>query len=211
MSVLNHLIIEYVFEGHKRGYNFTTPTHAYDDTTLKTIWKHAMPRGQGWGADHFIGSRAIKCFPLPDDRIAISETIVTDLADETGRRGIRRAVIETFRPIAINAYFRARLATYDLHTQNAANILHNRVYHRFPNKNQPLIISYPYKGLMLWRVVEALIFQLMLNMPRQLQNRSNPYHFTTLALDYRDESPIVVLPTEKTSEITDFPVLILPS
>lgn len=211
MSLHNHLVIEYVFEGHKRGYNFTTPTHTYDDVTLKTIWKHAMPRGQGWGADHLIGSRAIKAFPLPDGKIAISETTVTDLADETGRRGIRRAVIETFRPIAINAYFRARLATYDLHTQNGANILHNRVYHRFPNRNQPLIMSYPYKGVMLWRIIEAFMFQLMLNMPRNLQNRQTPYHFTTLALDYRDESPIVVIPAEKVSDTTDYPVFNLQS
>lgn len=209
---MNHLVIEYVFEGHKRGYNFTTPTHAYDDATIKTIWKHAMPRGQGWGAETYIGSRAIKCFPLLDGRVALSETIVTDLADETGRRGIRRAVIEIFRPIALNAYFRARLATYDLNIQNVANILHNRIYHRFPNRNNaPFILAYPYRSTLLWRVIEACMFQLMLNMPRSLQNRPMPYHFTTLALDYRDESPIVVIPTEKASQITDAPVFMLQS
>jgi hypothetical protein len=42
--VIPQLVLEYVFEGHQRGYNFTSSTKGFSDTVLKTIWRTAMPR-----------------------------------------------------------------------------------------------------------------------------------------------------------------------
>ena len=95
---MRQLVLEYVFEGHKRGYNITSPTNGFNDDTLKTVWRNAMPRGQGWGADAYIGARSLKSFPLPDGRIALADVHVTGLHDESGRGGIRKAVVDIMQP-----------------------------------------------------------------------------------------------------------------
>ncbi|NJL56806.1 hypothetical protein HC928_17885 [bacterium] len=81
------LVIEYVHEGHQRGYNFTSPTDGYTDAALKQVWRGAMPRGQGWGAEGLAGAHALKSFVLDDGRVALSRVTVTDQADDAGRRG----------------------------------------------------------------------------------------------------------------------------
>jgi membrane-bound lytic murein transglycosylase B len=43
------LTLEYVLDGSRPGYQFTTPTNGIGEAALKTIWRSAMPRGQGWG------------------------------------------------------------------------------------------------------------------------------------------------------------------
>ena len=80
------LVIDYVLEGHQRGYNFTSSTDGYSDAELKLIWRRAMPRGQGWS--QYIGARSLKCFPLDGQRrAAVCETVVTAQRDEHGRGG----------------------------------------------------------------------------------------------------------------------------
>ena len=79
---MKQLILEYVLEGHKRGYNFTSSTQGFHDDVLKSIWRKAMPRGQGWNAAVYAGARSLKSFWLEDGRMAMSETVVTDMRDE---------------------------------------------------------------------------------------------------------------------------------
>ncbi len=52
------LVLEYVLNSRRPGYNFTTPTNGFSDSTLKAIWQQAMPRGQGWR--HYIGAQSLK-------------------------------------------------------------------------------------------------------------------------------------------------------
>ncbi|MBZ0289190.1 MAG: hypothetical protein K8I30_16335, partial [Anaerolineae bacterium] len=89
---MNRLVLEYVFEGHQRGYNFTSPTRQFSDAILKAIWRTAMPRGQGWGG--YQGAQSLKTFGLEGGGVAVADVTVTDQRDESGRAGIRRAVID---------------------------------------------------------------------------------------------------------------------
>ena len=106
------LVIEYVLEGHQRGYNFTSSTQGYSDDDLKTIWRNAMPRGQGWSA--FVGARSLKCFPLDEHglRVVACETVVTDMIDENGRGGIRRATIQVMARADYLTYLDRRFARF---------------------------------------------------------------------------------------------------
>lgn len=83
---MRQLVIDYVLEGHQRGYNFTSSTQGFHDDVLKSIWRAAMPKGQGWGA--YVGARSLKAFALEDSRLALSEVTVTDRRDESGRTHI---------------------------------------------------------------------------------------------------------------------------
>jgi len=199
------LVIEYVFEGHKRGYNFTSPTRGYDDDALRVIWRSAMPRGQGWG--QYIGARSIKAFPLPDDRIALAEAVVTDQADEGGRRGIRRVTIEALTARQFTGALQSRLASYpaeargiaDFRVKTCAREI-DRAIGRFRRDPQAILI-HPYRGGDDWQAVEAMILSLALNPTGTLKRIGSPLSFTTLALDYRDESRIVALPAEKSDTV----------
>ncbi|GAB4513623.1 MAG: hypothetical protein OHK0046_14570 [Anaerolineae bacterium] len=200
------LVIEYVMEGHQRGYNFTTPTAGYDEATLKTIWRQAMARGQGWGAPVYTGARAIKSFPLPDGQFAVSEVIVTDLEDEGGRRGIRRAEIEVMPPRLYALHLESRLAGYpaDIRAEAARKaVICSQRANRL-KKDMPLVITAPYTTPRAWWLVEALILTLAVT-PRGALQRWGVVPFTTLALDYRGESRMVALPEERTN-VVDMPI-----
>jgi len=204
---MNRLILEYVLEGHRRGYDFTSPTHNFDDDVLKSIWRKAMPRGQGWGNTVYEGARSIKAFPLPDGRVAVSEVTVTDMVDENGRRGIRRAVIDVMTKRLLGHHLNSRLAGYPDEIRTHARQKHDSIVSMSPRikNNQPILITLAYKSNQeSWWLVEALILMLAVSPPASLRRlaRREMITFTTLALDYRNESMFVGIPAQNTIDIT---------
>ena len=211
---MQQLVIEYVFEGHQRGYNITSATNGLDQTTLKTIWRRAMPRGQGWG--RYIGARALKCFPLDDGLVAVSEVTVTDQRDESDRAGIRRAVIDLMDRRDYLAYLDNRLLNLPPEVRVQVDRLPSftqraKIMNRaLPgvNKNPQMILSYPYTNPHHWLVIEGLVLKLALSPIGPMRRWGRVIPFTTLALDYREESLLVVLPESKARTIKP-PVLSL--
>lgn len=195
------LVIEYVFEGHERGYNFTSSTKGIADDTLKHIWRNAMPRGQGWG--QYIGAKSLKCFPIVDsDKIAVCDVIVTDLADERGRTGIRKAVVDILSETAYFAFLRERLESYSKTVRSRAedrltfckrtNII-GKTLPKF-RKNHQLILVRPFKNPEDHQVMEAFTLRLALEPLISMKRWGVVIPFTTLALDHLEESTMVVLP-----------------
>lgn len=207
---MNRLVIEYVFEGHRRGYNFTSSTAGFSDDVLKAVWRGAMPRGQGWGKPAFSGARSIKCFQLPDARIAVSEVTVTDLEDEHGRRGIRHAVVDIMPPRVFGHHLESRLAGYPAGIRTETRTLYAKISKRLPRqkKDAPLVLAHPYSNSNDWWVIEALVLELArqpVGWLRRVQSGIVP--FTTLGLNHHDETGIVALPAEQAALITDVTVL----
>jgi hypothetical protein len=205
---MHKLIIEYVLDGKRPGYNFRPPTDGFDDATLKAVWRSAMPRGQGWGTDSFLGSRSVKTFPIDRSRMAVSEVLVTGQQDEQGRRGIRRAEITVMNHSAYLAHLQARLKHYPKPVQDAAERRLNRfVWRRIVDRallrsGQQIVLAHPYRHADDWQLVEALILHLVTSKRmRLIEGWGFTSPFTTLALDHRDESRIVALPLDKTGKI----------
>lgn len=215
---MRQLVLEYVFEGHKRGYNFTSSTQGFSDATLNFIWRSAMPRGQGWGANGtYTGAKSLKCFSLEDGRFAISEVTVTDLRDESGRGGIRRAVIDVLPDAAYSDDLRKRLVAFPP-TVQAAIASKPSLWQRkqildrtLPkmNKMPQVVLSYPYTSPADWQFAEALVLKMILAPLSPLKRWGRVIPFTTLALDYRDESPVVVLPADRAERLNGVPVVSL--
>ena len=198
------LVLEYVLDGHKRGYNFTTATGPLDDAALRAIWRGAMPRGQGWNAPDYAGAHSLKCFPVGDGVVAVSDVMVTEMRDENGRGGIRRAVIDVLSQGEYRAYLEARLATLpgDLHARLADKPSFGqriRIIERalpWFGKEQRLILSHPYH-MADWRFIEALVIKLALNPVGPMRRWAVPLSFTSLALEHRDEAQIVAIPAAR--------------
>lgn len=199
------LVIEYVHEGHLRGYNFTSPTQGIDDAVLKQVWRSAMPRGQGWGAEAFAGAQTLKTFGLDDGRVALSQVIVTDQVDDAGRRGIRRAEITLYAPSAYLEALELRLTQYSSVVRATADRMltlcqRTRIIEKtLPKirKEPQVILSHPFTSPAAWQVIEVVALRLALHPPLPLRRWGRIIPFTTLALDYRDEGKIVALPTSK--------------
>ncbi|MBN2471978.1 MAG: hypothetical protein JXN59_14755 [Anaerolineae bacterium] len=200
---MTDLVLEYVLDGRRPGYNFTTPTSGYDPETLKTIWQQAMPRGQGWR--DFIGARALKCFPLAGGRqAAISEVTVTDQADEIGRQGIRRAAITLLDGADFLDYLALRLALLpEQARQEATRRLSWRRWKQIMDRAAPkarakagqIVLAGEYSGPAGWQVMEAAVLLVATSQRvRALKGWPRVLPLTTLALDPRDESRLVALP-----------------
>lgn len=202
------LVLEYVFEGHKRGYNFTSSTQVYDDDTLRHIWRGAMPRGQGWR--DYMGATSLKCFPLDDRRVVVSDVTVTDLADERGRQGIRRAEIEVIAEADYVPFLQKRLESYPSEIrQRAENKLTicrrtdiiARTLPKF-RRDAQLVLVRPYEKD--WQVLEAFVLMLVLHPVIAMRRWMPVIPFTTLALDHREEAAVVGIPAAK-AETLDVP------
>jgi hypothetical protein len=194
------LIIDYLLDGEQRGYAFTTPTNHLDPRTVKTLWRQAMPRGQGWGA--YNDARSLKVIPLENGRIAVSEVTVTDRRDELGRQGLRRAEITLLNSHEYDTFLRERWQATPADVRTAADRKAGfRLWKRLADMAIPrmrgepqLILAYPYANTTQWRVIEALMLKLMLTPTLRFVRGLG---FTTLALDHREESPVVALPLDK--------------
>jgi hypothetical protein len=201
---MRQLLIEYVFEGHKRGYNFTSPTNGFNDDTLKLVWRSAMPRGQGWGADIYLGARSLKSFHLPDGRVALAESIVTGLRDESNRGGIRRTQIQIMQSGEYSENLASRLEEYPVHVKTditrKPRFGERRKVPRIKGDDQ-IILSCPYQNTVSWQSVEALILKTALEELNKRWTQGKIISFTTLALDFRNESQVVVMPETRVTEL----------
>ncbi len=222
---MTQLAISYLLEGTRRGYNFTSPTDGVDPETLKAVWRGAMPRGQGW--ENYPGAASLKCFPLASGEAAICDVTLTDMQDEVGRRGIRRAAINVLPPSQYQ-----RLLIERLHAlppglvATAERRLGSRewelLFRKYRDSKKPktiikpqTILAYPYSSEG-WRFVEACILLLatrstLLTNLIEISPTINPFadrllSFTTLALDYREEGRIVALPLDK-AQAFDIPFI----
>lgn len=200
---MRQLVLEYVFEGHKRGYNITSPTNGFNDDTLKTVWRSAMPRGQGWGAPVYETAHSLKSFSLPDGRIALADVNVTGLRDESGRGGIRKAVVDIMQPGEYLDALRMRLTHYPQSIQIEANRKPGFGRRRIPKVqgDSQTVLSHPYKTADAWQLIEALILVEAIELLDRRWLGSKYFSFTTLALEYRDESQLVVLPESRATEL----------
>ncbi len=191
---MNKLVIEYVLEGARRGYNFTSSTDGLSDEVLKAIWRFAMPRGTGWSA--YIGARSIKAFILPDEQVAISEVTVTNQVDETGRTGIRRAEVQLLPPNAFARYLQTQWTSYPPSVTAIARERCTTLVRKLPRikADTSLILTYPYQSAQQWQVIEAAMMYLMLEPPRSWKKLNPPFPFTTLTLDSRAENPLIAMP-----------------
>jgi len=210
------LTIEYVLDGSRPGYQFTTPTNGIGEAALKTIWRHAMPRGQGWG--QFVGARSLKCFPLDGERqVAFSEVTVTDQTDESGRRGIRRAEIMLLDAETCPDALTLRLVMLPETVRDAANRLLtfwrwkrilDRAVPKMRRKNGQIVLAYPYTDPEAWRVVEAAMLTIATSRRlRALKGGPCACSLTTLALDHRDESALTAIPLALARSIKDVHVI----
>lgn len=223
---MRELTIDYLLEGTRRGYNFTSPTEGVDTASLKAIWRSAMPRGQGW--EHYPGAASLKCFPLDSGEAAICDVTLTDLQDEVGRRGIRRAAIQLAAPAEYRHTLRERLHALPPATvEEAERRLYSRewelLFKKYRDAKKPksivkpqTILAYPYSADG-WRFVEACILLLatrstLLTNLIEISPTINPFadrllSFTTLALDFREEGRIVALPLDKLRAFADVPYI----
>lgn len=208
------LVIEYVHEGHQRGYNFTSATDGYTDAALKQVWRGAMPRGQGWGAEGLAGAYALKSFVLDDGRVALSRVTVTDQVDDAGRRGIRRAEVEVFTPDTYLETLQAHIARYSSVVRATAERMltlcqRTRIIEKtLPKlrKNPQVILAHAYTSPAAWQVIEVVALRLALHPPLPMRRFGRVIPFTTLALDYREEGKLVALPTAK-AQALDVPYI----
>jgi hypothetical protein len=193
------LVIEYSFEGHQRGYNYSSPTHGYSDEELKAIWRQAMPRGQGWS--DFVGATSLKCFAL-DRSVAVCETEITALRDEHGRGGIRRTVIEILSQADYRDWLQARLddlpdpiglSLQRLPTLRQRMAIANKTLPG-PRREQQLVVTAGYESPESWRLVEGLLLKLALDPVGPMKRWDRLIPFTTLALSHQGESALVALP-----------------
>lgn len=209
------LVIDYSLDPPRPGYTFRTGTDGLDEGSLRKIWQHAMPRGQGW-ASGYIGASSLKAFPLGDGRMALSGTLVTDLADELGRKGIRRAEISVFTPAEYPQIIDSLLASFPTTIrQQAYRRLSTAWWQRFWDRLIPhlsshrqLVLAHPYTTPDAWQIIEALVLFIVVSPHMRALNGWGPQvSFTTLALDYREESRIVALPTRKALELSNIPLV----
>jgi hypothetical protein len=200
---MRQLIIEYALEGRHRGYTYTSETRGFNDDTLKFVWRTCMPRGQGWGAAEFQQARSLKSFLLPDGRVALSDVVVTDARDESGRAGIRKASIDIMQPGEYAEALQGRFLAYPSSVQAEASRKPGFGRRRVPRVGDGQVIcSHPYMQAQQWQLIEALILHTAITrMEGWLGGQL--LCFTTLALDYRDESPLVVLPESRAQQLTD--------
>ncbi|MBK8024783.1 MAG: hypothetical protein IPK19_26035 [Chloroflexi bacterium] len=226
------LTLDYLLDGDRRGYTFTTPTDDLPPETLKALWRGAMPRGQGWAEDRFSGARSLKVFGLPDGTAALCDVVVTDQRDEMGRRGIRRAQITVATARESQTLLTERLAALpDSVVQEAERRLSSRewalMFRKYREGPQPrsfvkpqTILAYPYEngsGAQKWAFVEACLLLLatratLLTNLIEVDPAVNPFadrvlSFTTLALDHRDEGRIVALPLDRARALPDVPYI----
>lgn len=212
------LIIEYNLDGKHPGYAFRQPTNGYHEDVLKAVWKGAMPRGQGWGANGFTGAQSLKCFPLNRRFIAVSEVIITDQEDEEGRRGIRQAAITLMSPGEYLGWLNARLDAYPLGIQEEAHrrlnlpgwaqIIH-RALPRLRGRQPQVVLTSPYRDAYTWQIVEYLSIKLATSwVVKTIKGWGRINSLTTLALTHRDEARIVAIPLEKADQIRDLPVIL---
>ncbi len=230
---MRHLTIDYLLEGDRRGYSFTTPTDGLAPEVVKALWRGVMPRGQGWDEARFIGARSLKCFALPSGEVALCDVVVTEAQDEVGRKGIRGATIAVLTVRESQTELKNRLSALPAAvTVEAERLLTSREWalllRKYRDSKKPKTIVKPQTILAYrfapmpaesgsWRFVEACLLLLatrstLLTNLIEVDPAVNPFadrvlSFTTLALDYREEGRIVALPLDKAQSLGEVPFI----
>lgn len=223
------LTLGYVLDGDRRGYSFTTPTDDLSPETVKALWRGAMPRGQKWGEARFVGSRSLKVFALPSGEAAICDVVVTDLTDELGRRGIRRAEIAVLTARECQMALHERLSALPAQiVTDAERRLTSRewalLFRKYREGSKPkslvkpqTVLAYPFEHSGGWRFMEACLLLLatratLLTNLIEVDPAVNPFadrtlSFTTLALDPLEAGRIVAIPLEAARALHDVPYI----
>lgn len=203
---MTQIIIEYVLQGIRKGYNITSGADDLPDAVVKAIWRQAMPRGTGWSA--YTGARAIKAFALPDGGVAVSTVTVTDATDESGRTGIRRAVVDLLPAGGFERHLRQMWTNYPPQVTAIARERCADLARKLPRikPNQTLVLTSAFQSAKNWQLIEAVILYLMLDPPRRWQHLNPPFPFTTLALDHLAENPLIAMPAERADGLAAFAV-----
>lgn len=226
---MHALTLDYVLEGEQRGYAFTTPTDDLSPEVIKALWRGAMPRGTGWDDPRYAGARALKVLPLPDGHFALCDVETTDLRDEAGRAGIRRAAIAIGTLRECRAALTGRLASLPAEQVSAAEAaLTSRewalLFRKYREAAKPrtllkpgTILAYPYQSPEGWVFIEACLLLLatratLLTNLIEVDPAVNPFAdrllaFTTLALDPRGEGRIAAVPLERARTLPDVPYI----
>lgn len=196
---MRQLEIAYQLDGKQRGYQFVSSTAGFNDDTLKAVWRSAMPKGQGWGADIYQDARTLKTFALADGRFALSEVTVTGQRDESGRAGIRHARVDVMQP---GEYGEALCNHLDTYPTSVLEDIQRRTglfgQSRIPSVqgNEQIVLTRPYQRDQ-WAIVEAIVLLAAHQVFARRWRGSRFISFTTLALDWRGKSQMVVLPTNR--------------
>lgn len=216
---MSPLVIEYRLDGKQPGYAFRQPTNGYSDSLLKTVWRHAMPRGQGWSAEVYRSARALKCFPTSGGWVALSETEVTDQADEQGRRGIRRVEIDLLGEAQVIASLKQRLESYPEAVRRAALTRLNlprwmaiieRALPKISRRESQVVLTHPYRGREQWQMIEVMVLHLATAwLLRAMPGWGHRFSFTTLALSHEEESRLIAMPLDKAQLICDRSVIVI--
>ena len=213
-----NVVIEYQLDGKRPGYAFSPPSPAVDERTLKTIWRQAMPRGQGWGNPAYAGAQSVKTFRVDRGHYAVSTATVTDQRDESGRGGIRRAEIEVMSTAAYLQFLQEQIGRYPAALQQAADrrLTHTfwqQVLDKLTPKLRPhrqIVLAYPYSDPDGWALMEVLVMKVATSRRiRLIKGWGVANSFTTLALDYREESSIVALPLARAQQLGDGAVVVI--
>ncbi len=216
---MSSLVIEYQLDSKRPGYAFREPTNGYSDALLKAVWRQAMPRGQGWGTDIYRGARATKCFPLGGGLVALSKMVVTDQADEQGRRGIRRVEIDVLREPDVIPALRARLEAYPESIRTAAQSRLNvprwmeiidRALPKLSGSESQVILAHPYSGPEAWQMIEVMVLELATAwLLRAVPGWGRLFSFTTLALTHDGESRLLAVPLDRVRQMHDAPAILI--
>ena len=86
----------YVIVSYDEEYRCTFASPELDPDTVTIASRHALPHGNGW--ERFCGVRAVRAFPLPNDRVGVSYVRITDEADRDKRRGIMKGTCLILTP-----------------------------------------------------------------------------------------------------------------
>ena len=209
------LTIEYRLEGRHPGYQFTGPTDpAIDKRTRKAVWQNAIPRGQGWRDARYAHARTLKVFDAGPGQMAASVVHVTDMTDEMGRGGIRRAKVTLMDDSVYHSFVRETYKLYPETIRRAAeDRLMSTVWRRVLDKallraREQIVLAYPYRNAEDWKLVEALVLRLV-SAPgvRWVEGWGTRPTFTTLSLDWREEGRVVALPLERARSVRGVPVI----
>lgn len=198
---MQELVIEYTLGARHPGYRFRPPTDGIDAAVLNAVWRQAMPRGQGWGAEAFAGACSLKGFPAGPNIMAVSQVTVTGQRDELGRRGIRQASVRLLAPAEYLAFLDDRIARLPADVREEAGqrfvgYLWRRILDRaLLRGGRRVVLTAPYAGPASWLHVEALALRLVTSPGiRAFEGWGPLTPFTTLALDWRDEGQVVGVP-----------------
>jgi hypothetical protein len=161
------------------------------------------------------GARSLKAFTLENGQVVLSEITVTEQQDEHGRRGIRRAVIHVAPAPECLELLQSRLNAYpdeiqaSIEKKPTLGQWKKLVDESLPKlrRDAQVVLARPYTSAQDWQIVEAFMLKVVTVRALPMKRWGKVIPFTTLALDYRDESKVVALPSQHLHDTDEIPLL----